>query len=123
MNLALGLAWGALALATGLNALANVLVKTASARAAGVSAPAAARLLVEPWFVAGVASFGVALVFYTLALSRLEISVAYPVLTGVGFLIVTLWAILHLHESLTGLKLAGAALVLAGIVLLARPAE
>lgn len=58
--------------------------------------------------------FFLAPVIYLIALSRLEVSVAYPVKTGVTLLMLFIVAFTVLGETITGPKLAGCALVLVG---------
>lgn len=66
------------------------------------------------------ASYGLGFVFYTFALQRLQISLAYPVMTAVTMALVTLVGYLVLHEALTPTKIAGVLLVTIGAFVLAR---
>lgn len=107
-----------LLLAALLNASANVLMK---AGARGVPSEGGFFALVRrPALWLGLLCFGLSLVGYTLSLRRFEISFAYPVMVGVGFSIVVLSAWLWFGEALSLSKLAGIALIFAGIVLAAR---
>ncbi|MBV6320429.1 SMR family transporter [Duganella violaceipulchra] len=59
-------------------------------------------------------------VCYSLALQRLEISLAYPVMTAITLALITLLGTLVLQEALTPAKLAGLALIAAGAFALSR---
>lgn len=102
-----------------LNALANILIKVGVDRLRGA---AQATLLIaalrEPLLYAGVGSFAVALVAYAAALSRLQLSVAYPLMTSVGLLVVAVVSWRWLGETYDGSKTAGTILVIAGVILL-----
>ena len=115
--------WSILGAALTLNAAANVLIKAAMRGGElSLAEPAAvlSRVLPNGFFWGGVACFAGALLLYSVALSRMDLSVAYPVMTGVGFAIVVTASGLLFKEPITGLKLAGYALVFLGVFLLAR---
>ncbi len=101
-----------------LNAAANVAIKVGSASFATwheVGIVKAALLNVP--LMAGVALFALNVVFYALALSRIPLSVGYPVMVVGGLLIVTLASVLYLRESLSFVHLLGLAFLLLGTVL------
>ena len=75
-------------------------------------------LLKSPLVVAGVMFFSLSPFLFTVALSRMEISLAYPVNVGLNFVLLVLLAFLVLGEQITMLKGAGIILVVAGIFLL-----
>ncbi|MCK5215525.1 MAG: hypothetical protein KAR05_09255 [Candidatus Omnitrophica bacterium] len=75
-------------------------------------------LLKSPLVVAGVMFFSLSPFLFTVALSRMEISLAYPVNVGLNFVLLVLLAFLVLGEQITMLKGAGIILVFAGIFLL-----
>jgi len=72
------------------------------------------RLMVSPWvisaFLAGCLSF----VAWSVALTKLDLTRAYP-LTTLSFVIVMLSGALLFHESLTIFKLLGMTLIIVGI--------
>lgn len=72
-------------------------------------------LFTSGWLWGGLASFGAALVFYTYVLSKINLSVAYPVFTSVGFAIVILVSALMLKETVTWWQVAGFVLIIAGV--------
>lgn len=74
-----------------------------------------------PFLVAGLAIYGLGVVCGVVLLGRYPISLAYPVVVGLSLLILTALSMTLLHEELTPFRLAGAALIVAGVWLLARP--
>lgn len=86
-----------------------------------VSLPTLPRLLWQifttPSIIIGFASFGLGAVLWLFALARAELSWAVP-LSAVTYVIVLGAGVLVFKEPLTPVKLAGTALVAAGVVLL-----
>lgn len=68
----------------------------------------------------GLVLFFLAPFLFAVALSRMEITVAYPAQVGLNFLVLYVLAVVSLGESLTVPKVLAALLVLAGVCLLAR---
>lgn len=108
----------ALVLALTLNALANVLLKVGATRIAGWGEPGGiGRLVTNPYLIAGLALFALNVVFYAAALTRLNLSVAYPVMVAGGIVVVVLTSMVWLREPVTNLQLSGIALLVLGIFL------
>jgi len=63
----------------------------------------------------GILFFGIALVFYTKALEKFNLSIAYPTMTSCGLLIVTLWSVFMFHERLSGMQIGGLFLIVCGL--------
>ena len=74
------------------------------------------KLLASPWFLTSVLATAGAALAYLLALQRLELSRAYPVMS-LSFLLVLVFRALLFSEALTVPKVAGIMLVLAGLFL------
>jgi multidrug transporter EmrE-like cation transporter len=74
----------------------------------------------SPLVIAGVGLFFIAPFLFAIALSRLDMTVAYPAQVGLNFLLLLLLAILFLGEAVTAHRLIGVALVLASICFLSR---
>ena len=55
-------------------------------------------------------------VFLTLALKRLEISIAYAIWAGLGTLLIAVIGIFFFHESITLIKLISLGLIITGVV-------
>jgi multidrug transporter EmrE-like cation transporter len=67
----------------------------------------------------GIILFACNVLAYAFALSKLRLSVAYPVMTSVGLVIVMVLSFVLLGEKITPLQLLGTALILGGVVLVA----
>jgi multidrug transporter EmrE-like cation transporter len=109
-----------------LNAGGQLLLKAAT-RASGtlisdsgrVLWPAAGQLLAAPPLWAGLACYGVSVLVWLGALSRAPVSVAYPMLS-IGYIVNAFAAALLFGEALSSAKLAGIAVIVLGVVVLAR---
>lgn len=103
-----------------LNASANILVKLAAVRSSdgkeGVAGAMA--IYLSPLFIGGLACFGLNLMSYTLALQKIPLVVAYPIMVGTGYVIMVIVSRFCLNETLSWTQIAGAVLILAGLVLI-----
>jgi len=81
--------------------------------------PVGLRIAMEPRIAGGVACYGVSLVFWLMALSRTEVSVAYP-MVSIGFALNAALAWWLLGEAVTPLRLTGIAVIMIGVFLVAR---
>jgi Membrane transporters of cations and cationic drugs len=70
--------------------------------------------------VAGAALYAISFLLWLLIVSRLDLTIAYPVAIGLALVAITAGAALLLGEPLTITRVGGAALILAGIVLIVR---
>jgi multidrug transporter EmrE-like cation transporter len=108
-----------------LNALANFLIKLA-VRGQQFQLDLAhlgeilKHLVTNPVLWSGAACFGLALVGYSIVLSRLNLSTAYPVMAGGGFLLVFVLSALYLREAVTLFQFGGALCIVLGMWLLLR---
>ncbi len=76
-------------------------------------------LLCSPWIISAfAAAFGASL-FWMAALSRMPLSKAYP-FTALSFPLIALLAALIFHEQIDLNKMAGTALIVAGVLVLSR---
>jgi len=75
-------------------------------------------LLKSPLVISGVILFFIAPFLFAVALSRMEIAVAYPAQVGLNFLFLILLAVIFLGEEFTFYKILGIIFVLAGVYLL-----
>ncbi len=108
------------------NALANILMKYASTLTTpALNTPLLQRLtgMYLSWpFLIGLFAFGLNLVFYTQALKTLPISIAYPVMTGAGFVFIAVSGIYLFSEKLQPAQMIGIGLVFAGILMISHTA-
>jgi multidrug transporter EmrE-like cation transporter len=109
-----------------LNAAAQLLLKAATrssgalvSDAGSLSWQAAGALAVAPPLWAGLACYGVSVLLWLGALSRVPVSVAYPMLS-IGYVINAFLAAALFGEALSGAKLLGIALIVLGVLVLAR---
>lgn len=109
-----------LALALTLNASANILLKIGAARLGGLEGPnLIGRVASNYHLFAGLTLFALNVVFYVAALTRLNLSVAYPIMMAGGVVIVVSTPILFLQEAVTTRQMLGLSLLILGIVLVA----
>ncbi|CAG0958444.1 partial undecaprenyl phosphate-alpha-L-ara4N flippase subunit ArnF, partial [Burkholderiales bacterium] len=76
-------------------------------------------LLLNPWVVSSVAATFMAGVSWMLAMTKFELSYAYP-FVSLNYVLVLIAGFMLFNETLSAAKLAGTALVLLGIVVIAR---
>ena len=96
-----------------LNAGAQLLLK------AGNIVPVGMRLASNPFILGGVACYVVSLVVWIMGLSRVPVSVAYPMLS-VGYVVNAVAAWMLFGESITAQKLIGIGFIVVGVFLVAR---
>ena len=123
----------ALIIALVLNASANLLIKfgvrSMDLELAGASPMqdglwGLVRLLFRHWMIlAGLGCFALNVVFYSFALQKLPISVAYPIMVTTGFAIIVAVAGFVLHERLSILQWIGVVTILIGVALVAKDAS
>ncbi len=108
-----------------LNAGAQLLLKAGTNRIGEFAfsldnvAPIGARIASSPPILAGLACYGVSVVVWIMALSRVPVSVAYPMLS-IGYIVNAVAAWWLFGESLTAQKLVGIGFIIAGVYLVAR---
>jgi undecaprenyl phosphate-alpha-L-ara4N flippase subunit ArnE len=71
----------------------------------------------SPWLWLALFSLGFGLLVWLLVLQRLEVGIAYPMLS-INFVLITLVARFIFHETIDGRHWFGVALVIGGVVLL-----
>lgn len=108
-----------------LNAGAQLLLKAGTNAvghfefSAGNIVPVGLRLALEPHILGGVACYVVSVVVWIMALSRVEVSIAYPMLS-IGYVVNALAAWYLFGEALTAFKLTGIGFIVVGVFLVAR---
>ena len=76
-----------------------------------------ARVLMSPVVIAGLLTYGVGALIWLRALATLDVSQAYP-FVALGFVLTMIFAVIVLGEPVHATRLAGAALIVAGVVLI-----
>ena len=117
----------ALAVALVLNATANLMIR-AGARGIAAKCPGEAAVpvlaalkagIVNPWIIGGVVCFGLNLAAYSYALTKLPVSMAYPIMVSVGYAIIVCGAAVWFAERLSFWQMVGVGVILAGVWLVA----
>jgi multidrug transporter EmrE-like cation transporter len=97
-----------------LNAGAQLLLK------AGTNAmPLGLGLALEPHILGGLACYVVSVVVWVVALSRVPVSIAYPMLS-IGYVVNAIAARYLLGEALTPMRLVGIGIIVLGVFVVAR---
>lgn len=111
-----------LAFAFSFNAAANILLKVAASRGFSFSNALKGAWGNAEWTaLLAAALFGLNLGAYLIALERLPLSLSYPIMIGMTFVIITA-ASFYLGEKVTALHIIGFALIMAGILAVVRAA-
>lgn len=118
------LALGALLASVLLGTLGQLLLKAGVARLGVLSLAdgprsLGGRLLTAPAVWLGLGVYGVSMVLWLAALTRLPLADAYPFLS-LSYVLITLGAWGVLHEPVDWLRLAGVVAICAGVALIAR---
>jgi len=117
--------FGFLAAGVVLNSLAQIGLKSATTATGPISAsgPAlwtsALQLAVVPAFWMALAAYGLSLAVWVIGLSRVPVGQAYPLLS-LGYVVTAALAWWWLGESLPPMRLAGTAVIILGVYLVAR---
>ena len=108
-----------------LNAAAQLLLKAGTLRVGEFAftmenvLPVGWRLATNPFIAGGLACYVVSVVVWIMALSRVPVSIAYPMLS-VGYIVNALAAWYLFGESLSMQKLVGIGFIVIGVFLVAR---
>lgn len=112
-------------LAVTLSAVAQILFKLGLASAAPIGAvppgqnPGLIAALLTPGVLVGLTLYGVGTLVWLTALSRVEVSQAYP-FVGLGFVLTAIFGYLLFGDQISIQRVAGILMVIAGIVVIAR---
>lgn len=77
------------------------------------------RTLLKPAIIGGIAAYGAQQLLWITLLRLADLSFAYPLLVGLNFILIMAVAWSYFKEPVTKWKLAGAGLILAGIITIA----
>lgn len=108
-----------------LNAVAQLLLK-AGTNALGHfefsmanAVPVGLRLAVEPHILGGLLCYAISVVVWIMALSRVEVSIAYPMLS-IGYVLNAVAAWYLFGEAVTPMRLLGIGIIIIGVYIVAR---
>src|SRR5688500_18297396 len=104
------------------NATANILIKAGAARIGETKTLVefASKALTSPAIVGGAALFVIVLGAYSAVLMKAPLSIAYPMMTSLGFVIVILASAIFFKETIHPMQIVGLGLILVGLWLVAR---
>jgi multidrug transporter EmrE-like cation transporter len=74
------------------------------------------KLLLNPWIISGVAAGFLALLCWMIAMTRFDLSYAYPFMS-LAFVFVLILSAIFFHETVTMPKMIGVMLIVAGIII------
>ncbi|MBN2343418.1 MAG: EamA family transporter [Deltaproteobacteria bacterium] len=111
-----------LAIAIVFNGVANVLMKKGMLGTENVNGLSATiKHYLTSWpVIVGLGLFALNVIAYTQALSKLPLSVAYPIMVSLTGLIVIGGSLLLFKESISHLQWIGFALIICGVILVAK---
>lgn len=115
------LGWTLVLVAAVLNGGGSLLLKQSRLKAAEMADASLGGLLFSPWFIGGLACYGINVILFAKALENLPVSVAYPVLAGSSLALISFVAAMLFHEKMAAVHWAGAVFIVIGIVLITRP--
>ncbi|MDO8571751.1 MAG: EamA family transporter [bacterium] len=109
-------------LAITVGALGNFLIKIGSKHlpTTGLNGETILKIITNGPLLLGIALLIVSFPFYSMALQRLNLSVAFPLIQNVTFAILLVLSYFFLKESLTFINFLGIVLIMVGLVLAAR---
>lgn len=76
-------------------------------------------LLLNPWIIIGLVATFFAFITWVLAMTKLEISYAYP-FVGFSFILILIGGVIFFHEMLSWQKVVGVLFIVAGIFISSR---
>ena len=81
--------------------------------------PIAMQVAVNPYIILGLACYGFSVIAWLMGLSRVDVSIAYPLLS-LGYIVTTVAAYFLLHENVSTLRIFGILVILTGVFIVAR---
>ncbi len=110
-----------------LNVAAQVALKLASTPSTAVANGVVANPLADPWglatnpyFLVGLVLYAVSVINWVVVLSRIDLSVAYP-LMSVGYILTLVAGVWLFHEPISHTRIIGVVTIMIGVVLITRP--
>jgi multidrug transporter EmrE-like cation transporter len=73
------------------------------------------------YLLLGLVFFGLSFFSWLFVLSKLQLNIAYPIITGINFLLVTLGSWLLFKESISFLQIFGMGFIILGAFLILKP--
>jgi multidrug transporter EmrE-like cation transporter len=79
------------------------------------------RLILNPWFYIAGTSFAIATIIYIKILENMRLSIAYPIITTVAYILTITGAIYFFNEKLSFINVLGILIIIIGIIFSAYP--
>ena len=76
------------------------------------------KILLNPWIIIGLGMFGISFFFMAAALSRTDLTLAYPMMSGLVYIILLFVGFFIFREKITMLRIMGIGANLLGITML-----
>lgn len=76
------------------------------------------KILLNPWIIVGLGMFGVSFFFMAAALSSTDLTLAYPMMSGLVYIILIFVGFFIFKEKITVLRIMGIGTILLGITML-----
>lgn len=76
-------------------------------------------MILNPWVFFGFACFGLSSLFWLVVLSRLPLSLVYP-MVSLGYVLVAILSLIFFKENVSLIRWAGIATIIAGVILISR---
>lgn len=108
-----------------LNAAAQLLLKAGVSHMGAIKLTPATifqaglKLALEPHILGGLACYVISVGVWILALSRVQVSIAYPMLS-LGYVVTAFIAWAFMGEAVNAMRLSGIAIIIVGVFLVAR---
>jgi len=107
------------------NTIAQILLKEAMNHIGAFSftwnniIPIGIKIIISPYIITGLFCYVVSVIVWLLVLSRMDVSVAYP-LTSIGFILTAIAAYFLMGEPITMIRFTGIVVIIGGIYLITR---
>jgi len=76
-------------------------------------------MIFNPWVFSGFLLFGISAIFWLVVLSRLDLSVAYP-MVSLAYVLLTLAAVIFFKENVPLIRWIGILVICLGVILISR---
>lgn len=83
--------------------------------------PIGMKVIINPFIITGLVCYVVSVAIWLLALSRVEVSYAYPLLS-IGYIVVAFCGYIFLGENMNAIRWLGVIVICAGVFLITRTA-
>lgn len=102
------------------NVLGQAFMKAGVNQLGGISISNAAdfiKIFFTPFVILGIATYGIGTIFWILALSKFDLSFAYPFLS-IGYILILIISYFIFKEDINAFKVLGIFAIIAGIILI-----